>query len=172
MSASERATQFLQSVQSIISGGLESDYEKVQRITRLVGETYGAEIEPLKQAKVEGNHCVNLAPERIYRLNHYVDDGYRVTHAKLVGVLFTNGHNWVPPEDIVILMDDHFLKKYETEVELPGVHGTIRLNGSQRGNAAVNLRYTPHDPNLRTEVSQYQLRLFYVETPTYPLSKL
>lgn len=170
--SSTRDTQFLQSVQAIISDGLESDYAKAKRIAQLASETYTREIEPLKQAAVEGNHCVNLAPERIYRLAHYVDDGHQVTHAKVTGVVFTNGQHWVPPEDMVILLGDDFLKKQEVEVELPGVHGVIRVNGSQRGNAAVNLRYTPHDPNMRVGVDQYQLRLFYVKSPAISLSNL
>ncbi|WBF04741.1 hypothetical protein [Erwinia phage vB_Ea277G] len=115
---------------------------------------------------------MNLAPDRIYRLSHYVDDGYVVTHAKLVGVLFNNGQHWVPPHDMAVLLDDNFLKKQEVEVEVPGVHGMIRVNGSQRGNAAVNLRYTPHDPNMRVGVDQYQLRLFYVKSPTISVSNL
>lgn len=170
--SSTRDKEFLQSVQAIIENRLEPDYAKAKRIAQLASETYAREIEPLKQVAVEGNHCVNLAPERIYRLGNYVDDGYQVTHVKLTGVVFTNGHHWVPPEDVVILLGDDFLKKCEMEVEVPGVHGMIRVNGSQRGNAAINLRYTPHDPNLRVGVDQYQIRLFYVKSPSISVSNL
>lgn len=172
MSASETATQFIGAVREILAGELASDYEKAQQIAQLSNETFPANVEPLKQTTTEGNHCVNLSPERIYRLNDYVDDDVKVTRAALVSVMFTNGQHWVPKEDTDILFTDSFLRKFQGEVELPGIHGIIKVNGSQRGNAAVNLRYEKHDPNLRADVHQWQIRIFYVKESTINLSQL
>ena len=172
MSANKNAVELVESVERLCSFFEGPVEEKARRIAELVNRYYPVDLVPVKAVYEPGNHCVNLSPERIYRLKNYINEEYTITGVKLVSVSFDNGEVFRPEQEIKLDWHASGFRKYTGSMNLRDIAGEIKVTGGPRGGDAISLRYEPHDPNCRVDVQAYQVRLIYVKEPTFNPSTL